>query len=271
MTPKPSGGLERVDQLAQAGALLALDLARDARVLGARQQHQVAAGQRVERGQRRRLVGELLLDDLHEDLFAGLEHILDARAPPLAAVAVLPRHRWRHGQVAETDLVERQERVALSADVDEGGFERGVDAMHDPLVDVSLEMLAAEGFDLERFENPVCNDPHPALFGVGDVDEHDLWHEYPSAPPPIRRCVDDAPATSCLVRCCVPARDGTRPRGLGSATRVRLSSSDSVTGSVRRDAVGQPPRAPTQPDPAGRSARGTTTARHRPRRSPPGS
>ena len=77
----PRAGCSSDDQLAQALALLALDAARDAgRVVGAGQQHQVAAGQRVERGQRRRLVGELLLGDLDQDLLAGLEQVADAAA-----------------------------------------------------------------------------------------------------------------------------------------------------------------------------------------------
>ena len=70
MMPNPSGGLQLLDQLAQARALLAFDAARDAGFVRAGQQHQVAAGQRVEGGQRRRLVGELLLGDLDEDLLA---------------------------------------------------------------------------------------------------------------------------------------------------------------------------------------------------------
>ena len=83
------GRIEVRHQLAQAQALVALDAARDAgRVVRAREQHEIAPRQRVERGQGRRLVGELLLGDLDEDLLAGLEQIADAPAP-LAVVAVV--------------------------------------------------------------------------------------------------------------------------------------------------------------------------------------
>jgi hypothetical protein len=181
---EPRGGahdqaeaLRRVEirhQLAQPLAFLALDAPRDAGLVRAGQEHQVAAGKRVERGERRRLVGELLLGDLHQDLAAGLEQVADAAALLLAVL--VDRLRRGVGQVAEADFVERQERVALGADVDERRLERGMDAVDDAFVDVAFEVFAAEGLDLKRFEDPVVDDAHSALFRVGDVDEHQFRH-----------------------------------------------------------------------------------------------
>ena len=69
-----SGICELAHGVAQFAAVLALDAARDAagaRVVG--HQHQVAAGQGDEGGERRALVAALLLVDLDHDLAALAE------------------------------------------------------------------------------------------------------------------------------------------------------------------------------------------------------
>ena len=88
MTLMPCGHVELVDGLAQLVAVLALDAARDAaaaRVV--RHQHQVAAGERDEGGERRALVAALVLVDLDDQLLAFLERVLDAGAADVDAVA----------------------------------------------------------------------------------------------------------------------------------------------------------------------------------------
>ena len=230
--------IELRDQLAQALALLALDAARDAGLVGARQQHQVAAGQRVEGGQRRRLVGELLLGDLDEHLLARLEHVADARGAVLA-VARRPAAARMLRQVAEADLVERQEGVAFGADVDEGGLERRVDAVDDALVDVALEVLATEGLDLKRFEHAVGDDPHSALFRVGHVDQHDLRHQNSSHRPlDLRRRAHRPPRTA-------HGGDSSMARVATSASRPHAASASEAARRAprRRAAAGSAARA----------------------------
>jgi hypothetical protein len=52
-------------------------------------------------------------------------------------------------EVVLRDLLERQEAVAVFAVVDEAGFERGLDARHDRLVDVALALFAPLDLGLE--------------------------------------------------------------------------------------------------------------------------
>jgi hypothetical protein len=82
------GVLELVEVLLQLFAVLALDAPADAaaaRVVG--HQHQVAAGQADEGGQRRALVAALFLLDLHQQVVAVAHHVLDARVLHVGAVA----------------------------------------------------------------------------------------------------------------------------------------------------------------------------------------
>jgi hypothetical protein len=75
----PLRHVQLVHDVAQFGAVVALDAARDAaaaRVV--RHQHQVAAGQRDEGGQRRALVAALVLVDLDDEFLAFAEGVLDA-------------------------------------------------------------------------------------------------------------------------------------------------------------------------------------------------
>src|SRR5262249_43533561 len=111
------------------------------------------------------------LDDLDQDLFAGTQQFAHAPAPSCVATV-----GWRRGarQVAKADFVEGQKRVAVGADVDERGFQRGVNPLDDALVDVPFEVLATQGFDFEGLEYAVFEYGHPTLFRVGDVDQHDL-------------------------------------------------------------------------------------------------
>ena len=179
--------LQTLDDLADADPLLAFDLARDAGVLRPRQEHQVTSRQRIERGERRRLVGELLLDDLDQDLVAGLEDVLDAAAAfspfsPLSP-APLPPLRSSPGRLRK-QISSRGRKASRSAPMStKAASIAGMDAPDDAFVDVPLQVLPAEGFDLEGLELAVVNDPDAALLRVGDVDEHDLGHTGLEPPP----------------------------------------------------------------------------------------
>ena len=81
MTLMPSGTSSWSMRVAQLVAVLALDAARDAAAARiVRHQHQVAAGERDERGQRRALVAALVLVDLDDELLAFAQRVLDAGA-----------------------------------------------------------------------------------------------------------------------------------------------------------------------------------------------
>ncbi len=88
------------------------------------------------------LVAAFFLLDLHEQLVAFLDGVLDACVAHVHAVA----------EVVARDFLERQEAVAVFAVVDETGFERRLDARDDGLVDVALALLAAFdlGFEIEQ-------------------------------------------------------------------------------------------------------------------------
>ena len=157
--------LELVHRLAQFLAVLALDAARDAaatRVV--RHQHQIAAGERDEGGERRALVAALFLLDLDDQLLALGQRFLDGRAADVDAV---PKEAAR-------DFLERQEAVAFLAVVDEAGFERGFDAGDDALVDVGLALFATGGLDVDVDQLLAVDDRDPQLFGMGRVEQHAL-------------------------------------------------------------------------------------------------
>ena len=104
------------------------------------------------------------------------------RRRPFAAVAVVARGgvgRLRKQISSSGRKASRSAPMSTKA-----ASSAGMNAVDDALVDVALEVLAAERLDLERFENPVGDDADPALLRVGHVDQHDLWHENPFRPLP---------------------------------------------------------------------------------------
>ena len=159
------GVFELVHRLLEFGAVIALDAAAHAtaaRVVG--HQHHIAAGQGHEGGQGRALVATLFLFDLDQQLLAFLDHVLDAG---LAG-------RDAFGKVLARDFLERQEAVAVLAVVDETGFERGLDAGDDGLVDVAFALFAPFDFDFVVEEFLSVDDGQAAFFGLCGVDQHPL-------------------------------------------------------------------------------------------------
>ncbi|MNS90174.1 hypothetical protein D3C72_1242120 [compost metagenome] len=150
-------------RLAQFLAVLALDAARYAtatRVV--RHQHQVAAGQRDKGGQGGALVAALFLLDLDDQFLAFVQGVLDARVAHVHAVL---EERTGH-------FLERQEAVALFAVVDEAGFQRGLDAGDDALVDVALALLAPGGFDVDIDQFLTIDDRDAQFFLLRRVEQH---------------------------------------------------------------------------------------------------
>ena len=151
--------------LLELGPVVALDAAADAaaaRVV--RHQHDVAAGQRDEGGQRRALVAALFLLDLDQQFLAFPDRVADA--------GLGDRHAL--GEVALGDFLERQEAVAVFAVVDEAGFERRLDPRHHRLVDVALALFAPFDFDFVVEEFLSVDDRQPAFFRLRGVDQHPL-------------------------------------------------------------------------------------------------
>src|SRR5690606_10531981 len=133
-------GVQAVQRLTQFVALLALDAAGNAAGAGVvGHQHQVAAGQADEGGQGRALVAALFLFDLDDDFLAFLQHVLDVDAAALGRLA----------EVFAGDFLERQEAVALGAEVDEGGLQARFDAGDATLVDVGLLLFTGPGLDVQ--------------------------------------------------------------------------------------------------------------------------
>ena len=134
------GVLELVHYLLQFLAVIAFDAARDAAaawIVG--HDHQVAAGQRDECGERGALVAAFVLLDLDQQFLALAQRLLDGGVANVDALA----------EVGAGDFLERQETVPVDAVVNETGFERGLDAGDDTLVDVALTLFLAGDFDVQ--------------------------------------------------------------------------------------------------------------------------
>jgi hypothetical protein len=152
-----------VHDFAQFLAVLALDAARDAaaaRIVG--HQHQVAAGQRDVGGQRRALVAALVLFDLDDEFLAVAEYVLDARLAGVDARL----------EIVAGNFLERQEAVALGAVVHEGGFEAGLDAGDDGLVDVALALFLVGRFDVEVNQLLTIDDRDAEFLGLRRIEKH---------------------------------------------------------------------------------------------------
>ncbi len=102
----------------------------------------VAPGDRQLHRQARALRLQRVLDDLHDDLLAGLEQVGDL-APAAAAPAPGRLDAGQH------DLVDVQEAVLLEADVDERRLEPGQHVVDLALVDVADDRARAAALEVE--------------------------------------------------------------------------------------------------------------------------
>ena len=214
-------GYQLVHVLLELGPIFALDAARNATAARiVRHQHDITAGQRNERGERRALVAALFLLDLHNQFLAFADRVLDA--------GLAGRHAF--GEVLLGDFLERQEAVAVFAVVDEAGFERWLDARDDRLVDIALALFAPFDFDFVVEQFLPVDDGQAALFRLRGVDQHPLhgalslfvsFYRFMTN----QRCTDDASETQELPLgpgCC----------GSFARARTTVSSVSSTTGGV---------------------------------------
>jgi hypothetical protein len=144
--------------------------AGDAAVVRVRREHEIAAGQRVVRRHAGRLGPDAVADDLHEQLHAGMQVLLDLRA----ALAVLSVGRTRKLTSSRGRNPGRSQPQSTKA-----GVERRIHVLDDALVDVPFEGLFGERLDLEEIEHPVVDNRDPGFLLQDHVDEHGLRHIRP--------------------------------------------------------------------------------------------
>jgi hypothetical protein len=84
------------------------------------------------------------------------------------------RARWPDtpSEILARDFLERQKAVAVFAVVDETGFQRGLDAGDDGLVDIALALFAPFDFDFVVEEFLPVDNGQPAFFSLRGVDQH---------------------------------------------------------------------------------------------------
>ncbi len=115
-----------------------------------------------------------------------------ARTPPHAGAAVGLRFGVAVGAlflvdqglpVGDRDLVvigvdfaEGQEAMAVAAIVDEGGLERRLDPGYLGEIDITAELAAAGGLEIEFLDPVAAKHDHPGLLRMGRIDKHLVWH-----------------------------------------------------------------------------------------------
>ena len=130
--------------LAQPLALLLVQAARHPDALAVGGVDHVAPGDREIHREPGPLGLERVLDDLDDDVLAGLEHVGDVASVTAAATPAPGRlHARQH------DLIDVQEAVLLQADVDEGGLQAGQDVVDPALVDVADDRPVAAALEVQ--------------------------------------------------------------------------------------------------------------------------
>ena len=117
------------------------------------------------------LIGTLVIVDVREEIFLhglGLQRGLFGQQ----GLAVCDRDLVVIGM----DFAERQETVAVSTVVYEGGLERRFDPRDFREVDVPLKLLFRCAFVVEIFETASVEHNHPRLFQVAGIDQHAFCH-----------------------------------------------------------------------------------------------
>ena len=75
-------------------------------------------------------------------------------------------------EVVAGNFLERQETVALGAIVHEGGFETGLDAGDDRLVDVALALFLVGRFDVKVNQLLTIDDRNAEFLGLRRIEKH---------------------------------------------------------------------------------------------------
>ena len=159
---------ELIHGFAQFLAIFAFNPARDtAATRVVRHQHQIAPGQRNERGQRGAFRASLFLVHLNDDFLAFGDRILNAGLGDLDTGL----------EVRPGDFLEREKAVPFFAVVDEGRFEAGFNPGDDPFVYIAFARLASGRLDIDIDQFLAIDDGNPQLFGMSGVKKHSLHWE----------------------------------------------------------------------------------------------
>ena len=78
--------------------------------------------------------------------------------------------------VVGMDFRERQEAVAVAAVIDEGRLQRRFDARDLGEIDVTAQLLAVSGLEVEFLDAVAAEHHDPGLLRMGRVDEHFVGH-----------------------------------------------------------------------------------------------
>src|SRR5690606_19573014 len=139
--------------------------------------------------QRRALVAALLLLDLDDDFLPFGEQFAHAAAALRLAVT----------EEFPGDFLQRQEAMAFTAIVDEGRFERGLDARDARLIDVGFFLFPRRDVDGEIVEFLAIDQGNAQFFLLRCVDEHsfhefhsEAWEWQPARPRAQKRARDRA-------------------------------------------------------------------------------
>ena len=163
---------QTLDDLPESAALpVGSDASRDADAPRPRCQHQMSTGDREARGDARALDPDRLLGDLDHDLFAFVEHRVDARrgrtaAAPAIVSAPPPRgfpFAFAGFELALEIVADVEERRLLEADIDEGRLHAGQDTAHAPLEDVADDALVSLALDVEFCELTLLEQRNPGF------------------------------------------------------------------------------------------------------------
>jgi len=100
--------------------------------------------------------------DLDDQFLTFLQGVLDTGGAHVDAVT----------EILAGDFLERQKTVAVFAVVDETGFERGLDAGDDALVNIAFALFAPGGFDVDIDEFLPIDDSYAQLFLLRRVEQH---------------------------------------------------------------------------------------------------
>src|SRR5262249_20447756 len=134
--------VDLLDQLAEPRALVVGQPLGDPDAAALRHVDEVAARDRELHREARALRLQRVLDDLDDDLLAGLDELVDATAPAAAPLG--------DGLTAgQDDLVDVEEAVSLQADVHERRLHPGQDVVDLALVDVADDRAAAAALNVE--------------------------------------------------------------------------------------------------------------------------
>jgi hypothetical protein len=84
----------------------------------------------------------------------------------------------RLAEVLWFDIADVKEAIAPNSKIDKCRLDTWLDINNPTFVDISYPIVLAGALGVEFFENTVFQQRDPALLGLGDIDQHFLFHFY---------------------------------------------------------------------------------------------